>query len=138
MLGDRDSLSDSSEPWRAEPASEAQLRKLRFYGHRVSHGVTKGRASELIEEAMAWHPEKEAEYQRWKQSEDDLAEWYYQAVMSDFCQEGDMRKPTREMVQETIAFLETTRPNWRQEIRDNAFSIVLMERYPQLERRRRI
>jgi hypothetical protein len=58
--------------------------------------------------------------------------------MSDFCQEGDMRKPTREMVQETIAFLETTRPNWRQEIRDNAFSIVLMERYPQLERRRRI
>ena len=68
----------------------------------------------------------------------DFDLWFYQATESDFCQEGDMRKPTREMVQETIAFLETTRPNWRQEIRDNAFSIVLMERYPQLERRRRI
>jgi hypothetical protein len=121
------------EPWRTEPASQAQLRKLRFYGQHFSRGITKGKASELIDDAMARNPEKEEAYQRWKQIEDDLVEWYDEALMSDFYEEGDMKKPTREMIQETIAFLETNRPSWRDEVRGNAFAILLMERYPQLK-----
>lgn len=121
------------EPWRTEPASQAQLRKLRFYGQHFSRGITKGKASELIDDAMAQNPEKEEAYQHWKQTEDDLAEWYDEASTSDFCQEGDMKKPTREMIQETIAFLEANYPNWRDKFRGNAFAILLTKKYPQLK-----
>jgi hypothetical protein len=64
---------------------------------------------------------------------DDIADWLYQAEMSDFCQEGDMRKPTRQMVKETIAFLKANNPNWR-EVCDNAFAILSTARYPQFQR----
>ncbi len=126
---------DAGEKWRDEPASEAQLRKLRYYRKHCRLGLTKGEASDLIDDVMSEHPEKEKSYQLWKESEDDTAEWYEQAIMSDFYQEGDMRKPTREMIQETIAFLKASRPNWRYEVRDNSFAILLMERYPELEKR---
>jgi hypothetical protein len=138
-LGSRQILmpQEIDEPWRREPASEAQLRKLRFYGQNVARGITKGDASELIDDAMSRHPEKEDAYQRWKQTEEELTEWYDEAVMSDFCEEGHMKKPTRKMIQETIAFLESNRPHWRDEVRGNAFAILLMERYPDIETRRR-
>jgi hypothetical protein len=84
---------------------------------------------------MALHPEKEEEYQTWKEAEEDFETWYYQAVESDFCGEGDMRKPTKDMVRETIRALDATQPNWRREMGGNAFSLVLMQRYPQLENR---
>jgi hypothetical protein len=129
---------DTNEPWRKEPASEAQLRKLRFYEQSIPRGITKGDASELIDGAIAGYPEKEEPYQRWKQTEQDLDEWYEEALMSDFCEEGDMKKPIRAMIQETIAFVETNRPNWRDQVRGNSFAILLIERYPQLETRRRI
>lgn len=51
---------------------------------------------------MSRYLEKEDAYQLWKQTEEELAEWYGEAVMSDFCEEGDMKKPTRVMIQETI------------------------------------
>jgi molybdopterin synthase catalytic subunit len=57
--------------------------------------------------------------------------------MSNFFKEGDMKKPAREMIQETIAFLKANHPNWKYEVRDNSFALLLMKRYRQLERRRR-
>ena len=128
---------DPDGPWRAEPATDSQKRKLRFYGRHFPAQLTKGDASDLIEDAMELHPEKEESYQKWRQSKHDIADCFYEVERSDFYEEGDMRKPTREMIQETIAFLEANRPNWRYEVRDNSFAILLMERYPQLEQRRR-
>jgi hypothetical protein len=128
--------SDPDAPWRAEPATDSQKRKLRFYGRRITAQVTKGEAADLIDDAMEQHPEKEESYQKWRQSEHDVADCFYEVERSDFYEEGDMRKPTREMIQETIAFLEANRPNWRYEVRDNDLAILLMERYPELERRR--
>jgi hypothetical protein len=128
-----DPLTDPDAPWRRESATEAQKRKLRFYGRRFPDHVTKGEAAELIDDAMARHPEKEEKYQQWKKAEEDLAYWYLQAITSDFVGD-DMGKPTREMVQETIAFLDATQPNWRQEVSGgNAFSRFLVKRYPQLQ-----
>ncbi len=128
-----DPLTDPDAPWRSEPATDAQKRKLRFYGGRFSDHLTKGEASELIDDAMARHPEKEEQYQQWKKAEEDLAWWYLQAITSDFVGD-DMGKPTREIVQETITFLDASQPNWRQEISGgNAFSRFLVKRYPQLQ-----
>jgi len=128
---------DPDGPWRAEPATDSQKRKLRFYGRPFPAQLTKGEASDLIEDAMERHPEKEESYQKWRQSEHDIADCFSEVEGSDFYEEGDMRKPTREMIQGTIAFLEANRPNWRHEVRGNGLAILLMERYPQLERMRR-
>lgn len=128
-----DSLTDPDAPWHSEPATIAQKRKLSFYRCRFSDHLTKGEASELIDDAMARHPEKEDQYQEWKKTEEDIAYWYLQAITSDFVGD-DMGKPTREMVQETITFLDATQPNWREEVSGgNAFSRFLVKRYPQLQ-----
>jgi hypothetical protein len=128
-----DPLTDPDAPWRLEPATEAQKRKLRFYGRRFANHVTKGEAAKLIDDAMARHPEKEEQYQKWKKAEEDLAYWYLQAITSDFVGD-DMGKPTREMVRDTITFLDATQPNWRQDVPGgNAFSRFLVKRYPQLQ-----
>jgi hypothetical protein len=58
------------------------------------------------------------------------------AVESDFCQEGDMHKPTKDMIRDTMKGLDATQPTWRREMGGNVFSLVLMKRYPQLEKRR--
>ena len=128
-----DPLTDPDAPWRSEPATDAQKRKLRFYSRRFSDNITKGEAAEFIDDAMARHPEKEEQYQQWKKAEEDLAYWYLQAITSDFVGD-DMGKPAREMAQETITFLDATQPNWRQEVSGgNAFSRFLVKRYPQLQ-----
>jgi hypothetical protein len=132
-----DPLTDPDAAWRSEPATDAQKRKLRFYRRRFSNHLTKGEASNLIDDAMARHPEKEEKYQQWKKAEEDLAGWHLQATTSDFVGE-DMGMPTRKMVQETITFLDATQPNWRQVIGGNAFSRFLIKRYPKLQNKRAI
>jgi hypothetical protein len=128
-----DPLSDSNAPWRLEPATDAQKRKLRFYGCRFSDHLTKGAASELIDDAMARHPEKEEQYQQWKKAEEEVAWWYLQVITSDSVGD-DMGVPTREMVRDTIKFLDATQPNWRQEVPGGyAFSRLLVKRYPELQ-----
>jgi hypothetical protein len=96
----------------------------------------KGEAADLIDDSMACHPEKEEQYQRWKEAEEDFEFWFYQALESDFCQEGDMHKPTKDMIRDTMKGLDATQPTWRREMGGNVFSLVLMKRYPQLEKRR--
>src|SRR5438034_11777133 len=92
-----DPLTDPNAPWRREPATDAQKRKLRFYGCRFSDAVTKGKASELLDDAMSRHPEKEEQYQQWKKTEEEVAWWYLQVITSDSVGD-DMGKPTLEMV----------------------------------------
>ena len=132
-----DPLTDPDAAWRSEPATDAQKCKLRFYRRRFSDDLTKGKASNLIDDAMARHPEKEEKYQQWKKAEEDLTDWYFQATTSDFVGD-DMGMPTRKMVQETITFLDATQPNWRQVTNGNAFSRFLMQRYPKLQSKRSI
>jgi hypothetical protein len=67
----------------------------------------------------------------------DFDLWFYQATESDFCQEGDMRKPTKQMVRDTITALDAAQPDWRQRMGGNLFALMLMKRYPELEKRRR-
>src|SRR5215471_4518195 len=78
-----DSLANSDAPSRSERATDAQKRKLRFYGVRFPDNMTKIEASNLIDDAMASYPEKEQKYQEWKQAEEDFGYWYLQAVTSD-------------------------------------------------------
>jgi DNA-directed RNA polymerase subunit RPC12/RpoP len=44
-----DPLTNRDVPWRSEPATDAQKRKLCFYGVRFDDDVTKEEASNLIE-----------------------------------------------------------------------------------------
>jgi hypothetical protein len=127
--------TDPAAPWRSEPATEAQRRKLHFYGRRCPDQLTKGHASDMIDDAMARHPEKEDVYQQWKEAEDDFERWYYEVVDSDFCEEGDIRKPTKEMVRDTIEALDATQPNWRDGMGGNALALILEKRYPELARK---
>ena len=132
-----DPLTDLDAPWRREPATEAQKRKLRFYRRRFPDHLTKGEAAGLIDDAMARHPEKEEQYQQWKKAEEDVAHWYLEAITSSFVGD-DMGMPTRKMVQETITFLDINQPSWRQEVSGGTFSRFLVKRYPQLQSRQAI
>lgn len=51
---------------------------------------------------------------RWDPVEADFEVWYYRATTSDFCQAGDMRKPTKQMVRDTIKALDEEPSNWRE------------------------
>jgi hypothetical protein len=51
------------------PPSEGQLRRLRFYQIPLPRDLTKDGASYLIDDYMRQHPESEARYQAWKQSQ---------------------------------------------------------------------
>jgi hypothetical protein len=128
---DADELLDA--PWRAHAATDAQKRKLKYYGIRIERGLTKGEASDLITAAMEAHPEIEDDYQAAKQLDDDIHNWYYMATESDFVTDGSiMWRPTREMVAETVAFLNETTPDWQREYGGNRFCELLLQRYPQL------
>jgi hypothetical protein len=52
-----------SEEWRNEPASERQMQKLQFFGCTWDDGITKGQASDAIDECAKRFPEVEAAYQ---------------------------------------------------------------------------
>ena len=77
------------------------------------------------------------EYHTWDRAKADLDLWYYQARESDFCQEGDMRKPTKNMVRDTSTLLYASEPQWRQQMGGNAFALAVIKKYPQLGKRRR-
>ena len=47
---------------RSEPATEKQKEKLRYFGYAVKSGMTKGEASDAIDECIRLHPEKDREY----------------------------------------------------------------------------
>ncbi len=49
-----------------DPASDAQRRRLNFYGTRLPQHLTKQYASTLIDAHIRKHPESEEQYQQWK------------------------------------------------------------------------
>lgn len=117
-------------------ATDRQLRKLRFYGNCAVGTLTKLQASILIEHVVSLRPELEKEYRVWADAEDDLLFWHRSAINSDFCQEGDVKKPTRELVKEMIRHLDKAEPEWRAHTGGNAFTNHLLAYFPQLGTRK--
>lgn len=62
-----------SGDWRNEPASEKQKEKLRFFGCSWEDGITKGQASDALDECAKQFPEKDAEYYNRPATEEQLA-----------------------------------------------------------------
>ena len=59
---------------RSEPATEKQKGKLRYFGYTVSPGMTKGEASDAIDECIRLHPEKDREYYNRPATEEQMAQ----------------------------------------------------------------
>jgi hypothetical protein len=56
------SQKNNDRPWRREPASEKQENKLRFFGCTWDEGITKGQASDAIDECVAGFPHIDEAY----------------------------------------------------------------------------
>jgi len=59
---------------RSEPATEKQKEKLRYFGYSVKPGITKGEASDAIDECIRLHPEKDKEYYDRPATEEQMAQ----------------------------------------------------------------
>jgi len=59
---------------RAEPATEKQKEKLRFFGYVLKDGMTKGEASDALDECARQLPQKNAEYYNRPATEEQLTE----------------------------------------------------------------
>ena len=59
---------------RSEPATEKQKEKLRYFGYSVKPGMTKGEASDAIDECIRLHPEKDREYYNRPATEEQMAQ----------------------------------------------------------------
>ena len=59
---------------RSEPATEKQKEKLRYFGYTVNPGMTKGEASDAIDECIRLHPEKDREYYDRPATEEQMAQ----------------------------------------------------------------
>jgi len=58
---------------RAEPATEKQKEKLRWFGCTWDEGITKGQASDVLDECAKQFPEKNAEHYNRRATEEQLA-----------------------------------------------------------------
>ena len=59
---------------RSEPATEKQKEKLCYFGYTVNPGMTKGEASDAIDECIRLHPEKDREYYDRPATEEQMAQ----------------------------------------------------------------
>ena len=59
---------------RSEPATEKQKEKLRYFSFSLKSGMTKGQASDAIDECIRRHPEKEREYYDRPATEEQIAQ----------------------------------------------------------------
>ena len=62
-----------SEEWRNDPATERQKAKLLFFGCTWDEGITKGQASDAIDECIKKFPEREFTYQNRPATEEQKA-----------------------------------------------------------------
>jgi hypothetical protein len=62
-----------SEEWRNDPATERQKAKLFFFGCTWDEGITKGQASDAIDECVRKFPEREFAYQNRPATEEQKA-----------------------------------------------------------------
>src|SRR4051794_13174940 len=95
----------STEPWRADPATDRQKKKLKFYGVPTRRGLTKGEASELIEAAMENHPDREIAYEAAKEDEEAL--WILEEMINDEDTRdiGHFRKLTKAQLKQMLLYL---------------------------------
>ena len=82
-----------NDAWRNDPATEKQKEKLHFFGCTWNEGITKGQASDAIDECVKQFPDIEATYQDRPATEDQLAKLrpYLQAdgeEPDDYADEG--------------------------------------------------
>ena len=59
---------------RSEPATEKQKEKLCYFGYSVKSGMTKGEASDAIDDCIRLHPEKDREYYDRPATEQQMAQ----------------------------------------------------------------
>jgi hypothetical protein len=79
---DHDPLKDPHAPWRKEPASERQSRRIEFFTGRRMGGLTKGKAGAIIDK-LNEDTNRLADYERWKLSgEPDIQTWRREHGMS--------------------------------------------------------
>ena len=62
-----------SDDWRNDPATEKQKEKLRFFGCTWDEGITKGQASDAIDQCAKNFPEREFTYQNRPATEEQKA-----------------------------------------------------------------
>jgi hypothetical protein len=62
------------EEVRREPITDKQREKLLWFGYSVRDGMTKGEASDAIDECIRQHPEKEREYYQRPATEEQMAQ----------------------------------------------------------------
>jgi len=103
---------------RIEPATEKQKEKLRYFGYAFDEKISKGQASDAIDECVKQFPQKNADYYNRPATEEQLAKLrsrnktltYGQA--KDLIWERDMEKRHRDRVSE---------------IEENSYQLVIME-----------
>jgi vacuolar-type H+-ATPase subunit E/Vma4 len=83
-----------SNDWRNDPATEKQKEKLRFFGCTWEEGITKGQASDAIDECVKMFPEKEKEYQNRPATEAQMKEIRayleaYGETIEDYAESGE-------------------------------------------------
>ena len=117
-------LASSNEPWRAEPATDRQKKKLRFYGVHIKRGLTKGEASDLIEAAMEAHPELEVAYEAAKEDEEAL--WLLEEMINDeeTREIGHYKKLTKAQLKSMLSYLLEHVPNWQETSRFDLCELV--------------
>lgn len=67
-------LKNSNESWRCDPATDKQEHKLKYFGCTWDEGITKGQASEAIDECARSYPELERSYYARPATKDQLEE----------------------------------------------------------------
>lgn len=127
---------ESDEPWRSDPATERQKKKLRFFKIRIKTGLTKGEASDLIDAAVTARPDREADYQAEKADEEAL--WLLEEMMNDedTREIGHYKKLTKAQLRQLLAYLSDHVPDSRDTGRFDLCDLVPLLFPEQLKARR--
>jgi hypothetical protein len=110
-----------NDEWRKDRASERQMEKLRFFGCTWDKGITKGQASDAIDECIKRFPEAEARYQKQKLNRQKAKDRYIEKWAVEHLQLGGgifggvIPSSVLERLQKAIDELDATQPGWSEE-----------------------
>jgi hypothetical protein len=129
---DPDDEFEWDEPWRADPASDRQKQKLKYFGIRIKRGLTKGEASDLIEEAMQADPEREAAWQEFKEDEEgvdvglsNLETLAWMVNDEDVREVCHYKVLTKAQLRQLLKYLKEHEPDWQSKSRYDLGDLVL-------------
>ena len=131
-----------SSDWEKDPATKRQKEKLRFFKIKCSKEMTKGEASNLIKQLN--DPEREEQYRDWLAEKDELEqEKFDQNERIEFLRDDidwleleHMKKPSKKMAAEVVAFLDGKNKNWESQDR-SIFYATALKMYPELHKTNR-